>query len=56
MGELYNIRKNKKKQLSKENVQSYFWRNYNQQEIDLIEIKEGKRYMLMNLNIHQIKK
>lgn len=26
----------------KENVQHYFWRNYNQQEIDLIEIKEGK--------------
>ncbi len=28
----------------KENVQHYFWRNYNQQEIDLIEIKEGKTY------------
>jgi predicted AAA+ superfamily ATPase len=28
----------------KENVQNYFWRNYNQQEIDLIEIKEGKTY------------
>lgn len=27
-----------------ENVQYYFWRNYNQQEIDLIEIKKGKVY------------
>lgn len=26
----------------KENVQQYFWRNYNQQEIDLIELKDGK--------------
>ncbi len=26
----------------KENVQQYFWRNYNQQEVDLIEIKDGK--------------
>ncbi len=26
----------------KEDVQHYFWRNYNQQEIDLMEIKEGK--------------
>lgn len=28
----------------KENAQFHFWRNYNQQEIDLIEIKEGKIY------------
>ncbi len=28
----------------KENVQYHFWRNYNQQEIDLIEIKDGKIY------------
>jgi predicted AAA+ superfamily ATPase len=28
----------------KENVQLHFWRNYNQQEIDLIEIKDGKIY------------
>ena len=26
----------------KENVQQYFWRNYNQQEVDLIELKDGK--------------
>ncbi|MEJ7821687.1 MAG: ATP-binding protein [Chitinophagaceae bacterium] len=26
----------------KESVQHHFWRNYNQQEVDLIEIKEGK--------------
>ena len=26
----------------KENVQQYFWRNYNQQEVDLIEMKDGK--------------
>ena len=26
----------------KENVQLYFWRNYNQQEVDLIELKDGK--------------
>lgn len=28
----------------KKNVQYHFWRNYNQQEIDLIEIKDGKIY------------
>ncbi len=28
----------------KENAQFHFWRNYNQQEVDLIEIKEGKIY------------
>jgi uncharacterized protein len=28
----------------KENVQLHFWRNYNQQEIDLLEIKDGKIY------------
>ena len=26
----------------KENAQLYFWRNYNQQEVDLIEMKDGK--------------
>ena len=26
----------------KENAQQYFWRNYNQQEVDLIEMKDGK--------------
>ena len=26
----------------KENVQYYFWRNYNQQEVDLLELKDGK--------------
>ena len=26
----------------KENVHKYFWRNYNQQEVDLIEMKDGK--------------
>ena len=25
-------------------MQLHFWRNYNQQEIDLIEIKDGKIY------------
>lgn len=28
----------------KERAEYYFWRNYNQQEIDLIELKEGKVY------------
>ena len=32
----------KKNSYLKENVQYHFWRNYNQQEIDLIEVKNGK--------------
>lgn len=32
----------KKNSYLKEHVQYHFWRNYNQQEIDLIEVKNGK--------------
>lgn len=32
----------KKNHYQNENVQHYFWRNYNQQEVDLLEFKDGK--------------
>jgi uncharacterized protein len=32
----------KRNRYLKENVEYYFWRSYNQQEIDLIEIRDGK--------------
>jgi hypothetical protein len=32
----------KRNKYLKENVEYFFWRNYSQQEVDLIEIREGK--------------
>lgn len=32
----------KKNHYQNENVQHYFWRNYNQQEVDLLELKDSK--------------
>jgi uncharacterized protein len=32
----------KRNRYLKENVEYYFWRNYSQQEVDLIEVREGK--------------
>jgi predicted AAA+ superfamily ATPase len=32
----------KKNHYQNKNVQYYFWRNYNQQEVDLLELKDGK--------------